>query len=252
VGERAWFVARLGPAQQESVLPLSIPERYEGAMTQVRSLKSLVVWVLLQGCAVTGNVAPHDRNQDSTRGLLLVGKRFKPGKPKPPPQPPKPPSTNPGPTGTSESARTDGLGKPARPPARSAEPSYKLGESDGGPGQWEKAPARPKGAGYQREVTGAPEGVEYAVPAATKSGKVMFDGYKGGKLQDAKDWSRWPPENENFWQESLLEEAQRQINAARGTPIEWHLPSGDKANAVRALLRRNGIEGIDVKVTQKK
>ena len=27
-------------------------------------------------------------------------------------------------------------------------------------------------------MTGAPEGVEYSVPAATKSGKVLFDGYK--------------------------------------------------------------------------
>jgi hypothetical protein len=246
------FAARLGLAQRESGLPLFIPGRYEGAMTQVRSLKGLLLWVLLQGCAVTGDVAPHNRSEDSTRGLLLGGKRFKPGKPKPPPQHSKPPATSPPPTDTSATARTDGSGKPAKPSVHTAEPSYKLGESDGGPGQWEKAPTRPKGAGYQSEVTGAPEGVEYAVPAATKSGKVLFDGYKGGKLQDAKDWSRWPPENENFWQESLLEEAQRQINAARGTPIEWHLPSGDKANAVRAVLRRNGIEGIDVKVTQKK
>ncbi|HEX8698019.1 MAG TPA: Tox-REase-5 domain-containing protein [Myxococcaceae bacterium] len=131
-------------------------------------------------------------------------------------------------------------------------PSYKLGESDGGPGQWEKAPVRPKGVGYQKDVTGAPEGVEYAVPARTSSGKVLFDGYKDGKLLDAKDWEQWPPVNAEFWQQGVLADVERQLSAARGTPIEWHLPNEDKAKAVRQFLENEGIKGIDVKVTRKK
>jgi hypothetical protein len=127
-----------------------------------------------------------------------------------------------------------------------------LGESDGGPGQWEKAPVRPKGVGYQKEITGAPEGVEYAVPARTPSGKVLFDGYKHGKLLDAKDWEQWPPADAKFWRQGVLEDAQRQLSAARGTPIEWHFPNEDKARAVRKLFDDAGISGIDIKVTQKK
>jgi hypothetical protein len=127
-----------------------------------------------------------------------------------------------------------------------------LGESDGGPGLWEKAPVRPKGAGYQKEVTGAPEGVEYAVPARTPSGKVLFDGYKDGKLLDAKDWEEWPPANTEFWQRGVLEDARRQLEAAPGTPIEWHFPNEDKARAVRRLFVNSGIRGIDITVTRKK
>jgi hypothetical protein len=127
-----------------------------------------------------------------------------------------------------------------------------LGESDGGLGQWEKAPVRPKGAGYQSEITGAPAGVEYAVPARTPSGKVVFDGYRDGKLLDAKDWEQWPPADATFWQQSVREDARRQIEAARGTPIEWHFPSEDKAQAVRKLFVNTGVTGIDVKVTRKR
>jgi hypothetical protein len=130
-------------------------------------------------------------------------------------------------------------------------PSYKLGESDGGPGQWEKAPVRPKGSGYQHDITGAPEGVEYAVPAPTKSGKVLFDGYRNGRLLDAKDWEEWPPANKNFWREGVLADARKQIAAAKGTPIEWHFSSKDKANAVSELFQDSGILEIEVKVTRK-
>jgi hypothetical protein len=44
------------------------------------------------------------------------------------------------------------------PPVRPPKPSYRVGESDGGPGQWVKAPKRNKGVEYQRQVTEAPRG----------------------------------------------------------------------------------------------
>lgn len=182
---------------------------------------SLLALLLLQACATPPKT-------------LLCGKPFKPSSSKPAAQPSKPPANNP-PHGS-----------------RSAAPSYKLGQSDGGPGQWEKAPVRTKGAGYQQEITGAPEGVEYAVPARTPSGKVLFDGYRDGKLLDAKDWEKWPPADAEFWQRSVREDALRQLNAARGTPIEWHFPNEDKAQAVRTFFNSAGISGIDVKVTRKK
>jgi hypothetical protein len=89
----------------------------------------------------------------------------------------------------------------SQPPKMSSQgsikPTYKLGASDGGPGRWEWAPVRPQGSPYQQQVTGAPAGTEYAVPAPTPSGKVLFDGYNGALL-DAKDWEKWPPADTHF------------------------------------------------------
>ncbi len=139
----------------------------------------------------------------------------------------------------------------AQPPAKSANPSYQLGASDAGPGQWSVSPKRSKGAAYQQQVTGAAPGVEYAVPAETPSGKVLFDGYKDGKLLDAKDWSRWPPTDKKFWHQGVVDEATKQVEAANGTPIEWHFPVQEKADIVRELLKTHDIQGIEVVVTPK-
>ena len=55
------------------------------------------------------------------------------------------------------------------PPAPEVVPSFKLGESDGGPGTWVRSPKYPAhlpdAAKYQQQATGAPEGMEYRVQA---------------------------------------------------------------------------------------
>lgn len=133
-------------------------------------------------------------------------------------------------------------------------PSYRVGESDGGPGKWAESGKRPKGEDYQEQITGAPRGTEYEVPAETPKGKVMFDGYKDGKLLDAKDWSGYPPANHEkypFWQHGQLSDARKQLEAAKGTPIEWHFSNQENANIVRQLFQNNDIEGIVVKYTPK-
>jgi len=198
--------------------------------------------VLLLACATPPQLVPSSGGPDTTQRVLLNGKRFKSGGTKASAQSPK--------SSGSGSAATEP--RTSQRPTRVTAPSYKLGESDGGPGQWEKAPVRPRGAGYQKEITEAPEGVEYAVHARTPTGKVLFDGYKDGKLLDAKDWEQWPPANTEFWQQGVLEDARRQLDAAPGTPIEWHFPNEDKAQAVRRLFINRGIRGIDIKVTRKK
>ena len=58
--------------------------------------------------------------------------------------------------------------------------------------------------------------------------------------------------NKRIWQDSVRAAALKQLEAARGTPIEWHFPSEDKARAVRELFEANGISGVDVRVTPKK
>jgi len=208
--------------------------------------------LLLQGCAASLAIGPPEGCRSHTDSTQLCGRRFKPGGSKASVQPSKPSDKSPAAKEPREPSGAAGSSKPGPSVPRVAAPSYKLGESDGGPGQWEKTPVRPKGAGYQKEITGAPEGVEYAVPARTPSGKVLFDGYKDGKLLDAKDWEQWPPADAEFWQRGVLDDAEKQLGAARGTPIEWCFPNEEKAQAVRKLLDGEGIGGIDVKVIRKK
>lgn len=136
-------------------------------------------------------------------------------------------------------------------PHRQTLRSPKHGDSGGGPGQWVQSPKRGKGVAYQEQVTGVQRGTEYAVPADTKSGKVLFDGYKDGKLIDAKDWKKWPIPGKEFSAQSVLSDARKQVKAANGVPIEWHV--SDKANAdlTRSILKDNGIKGIKIIHTSK-
>ncbi|ATB42655.1 hypothetical protein CYFUS_008134 [Cystobacter fuscus] len=129
--------------------------------------------------------------------------------------------------------------------------SPKHGDSDGGPGQWAKSPKRGKGVAYQEQVTGIDRGTEYAVPANTKSGKVLFDGYKDGKLIDAKDWKKWPIPDKDFSTQAVLSDARKQVQAAKGVPIEWHVSDKGSADLVRSIFKENNLKGIKVIHTPK-
>jgi hypothetical protein len=149
-------------------------------------------------------------------------------------------------------------GDGAKPP-RPEKPSYEHGQSDGGPGVW-GPPSTPRtsattqrGAAFQERITGAPPGTEYKVPLARReSGNVDFDGYDPARntLLDAKDWNNWPPSKPPFLRDSaidgILGEARDQIDAANGTPIEWHFSNAEKAAEVRDIFADHGITGIDV------
>ncbi|WNG57416.1 hypothetical protein F0U59_23595 [Archangium gephyra] len=127
----------------------------------------------------------------------------------------------------------------------------KHGDSDGGPGQWAKSPKRGKGVAYQEQVTGIERGTEYSVPANTKSGKVLFDGYKDGKLLDAKDWNKWPIPDKDFSTQSVLSDARKQVQAAKGVPIEWHVSDKGSADLVRSIFKESNLKGIKVIHTPK-
>jgi len=45
---------------------------------------------------------------------------------------------------------------------------------------------------------------------------------------------------------NLVEQAQRQLRAAKGTPIRWHVAEAKTADAIRKLFAGNGVEGIEV------
>ena len=134
---------------------------------------------------------------------------------------------------------------PPMPPLRPA--AQVLGKTEGGPGVWAASPTRAKGADYQEQISGVVRGVEYDVPfAGVASGKVRFDGYDAQRkvLLDAKNWERFPPDNSDFWHKGTLREAQAQIEAAKGMPIEWHFSTRESLQVVKLLFREQNISGI--------
>jgi len=105
-----------------------------------------------------------------------------------------------------------------------------------------------RAARYQSQISGRLPDVGYQVDG------VNFDGYDliRGVLLDAKgpgyagfvkdgkfrDWFRG--------QDSLIDQAQRQLNAANGHRIEWHIAEEDALPAFRRLFRENNISGINL------
>ena len=107
------------------------------------------------------------------------------------------------------------------------------GSSDGGPGAWTKANEglAPEEAAYRQKATGAPQGTVYNVPNTdAPTGVTSFDGYDpaANTLIDAKYWNKWPID-EGFSSDSVVKQAQRQIDAARGMNIVWKIPSPETA-----------------------
>ena len=125
------------------------------------------------------------------------------------------------------------------------------GKSEGGPGKWGKSPKRTGGEAYQEQISGVERGTEYNVNG------TWFDGWDSnrGVLQDAKDWSGYPPLDQSFWQPGVVDEANRQLQAiaatAPGTPIEWVFSTQSGADAVAQVLGSNRISGITTVVIPK-
>jgi hypothetical protein len=124
-----------------------------------------------------------------------------------------------------------------------------------GPGEWtpkrEHMPG--KSQRYQSQVTGAPEGWVYRVRTGPgPKDFVDFDGFKNGALKEikgpgyrellekmhGKDWFKGL--------DSMVKQAARQLDAARGTPIQWHFAEKEVADAVRQLFKTEGLEAIEV------
>lgn len=84
-----------------------------------------------------------------------------------------------------------------------------------------------------------------------------FDGYDPERnvLLDAKDFNDWPPQGPEFLRRKAIDQltagAQDQLAAAKGTPIEWHVPTEAKANEIQDILNDGGYGAITVVVTPK-
>jgi YD repeat-containing protein len=100
---------------------------------------------------------------------------------------------------------------------------------------------------YQEFVTGIKAGNALDVNG------VRFDGIRGKTLLEAKSsYANFVNKNGEFYswfkgKDSLLDQAQRQIDAADGASIEWNFSSQKSLDATKKLLNDNGIEGIDFK-----
>jgi hypothetical protein len=123
------------------------------------------------------------------------------------------------------------------------------GAASSGPGEWiqvnESMSASARS--YQEQVTGAPKGSAYRVKGGGE--KADFDGYREGVLLEAKG-----PGYEAFFEktlepkrffkggEGLLQQAQRQLMAAQGTPIRWIVAEKRFAEALRKLFTNSGFD----------
>ncbi|HLL55470.1 MAG TPA: Tox-REase-5 domain-containing protein [Myxococcaceae bacterium] len=126
------------------------------------------------------------------------------------------------------------------------------------PGQWKKAksPAKGRAGKYQQQVTGHPPDEVYMVE------DVEFDGYLagddvlihvengGGVLLDAKGkgYQRFFKDDlspqkwfKNTGMQKLLDQASRQVEAARGIRIRWHVAEEKAAAAIKKLLFDEGF-----------
>jgi len=83
---------------------------------------------------------------------------------------------------------------------------------------------------------------------------VRFDGFKDGVLLEAKGLgyankftAQMSPKK---WftkgAEGLRDQAVRQSLAANGVPIRWHVAEAKAADAIRAILKKAEVYGIDV------
>ncbi len=103
-----------------------------------------------------------------------------------------------------------------------------------------------RAAAYQSRITGLGNNVGYVVDG------VKFDGFANGALLDAKGpgyatfvkGGQFQP----WWNgaDSLVAQAQRQLQVAGGTPIQWHFAEEAAANATQNLFQTHGISGIQI------
>jgi RHS repeat-associated protein len=98
---------------------------------------------------------------------------------------------------------------------------------------------------YQQQITGRSGGAYFL-------NGVKFDGIEAGVLLEAKGpgYATFVRSGEFLaWfrgRDALVDQARRQIAAARGTPITWHVAEEEAATAIRTLFRGNGITGINI------
>ena len=114
---------------------------------------------------------------------------------------------------------------------------------------------------YQAQITRHEPGYAYRVlDESAPTGRVLFDGFDGKVLQECKgpgyDQFLDPKRPGRFmwWFErtqvkvsgGMVDQARRQLTAAKGTPVRWYVAERDSADAIRKLLKEHDLEQIEV------
>ncbi|QRK10799.1 hypothetical protein JQX13_12435 [Archangium violaceum] len=124
-----------------------------------------------------------------------------------------------------------------------------------GPGQWIQKTEHmsDEAKRFQSEMTGAPEGWVYRVRTGPgPKDYVHFDGFKDGVLIEVKGPGYKKllekMQGKQWFEgvEEMLEQAERQVKAARGTPIQWHFAEREVADFMRELLKQQNSGSIKV------
>jgi hypothetical protein len=115
------------------------------------------------------------------------------------------------------------------------------------PGRWVKKneAMSARARAYQSQITGR-SGEVYVI------GDAEYDGLVDGVLVEAKgpgflsfldrkDFKRWFQNKRK-----IIEQAQRQSQAVRGIPLEWHVAEPELKKALEALFKRERIIGIKI------
>ncbi|WP_130510026.1 Tox-REase-5 domain-containing protein [Krasilnikovia cinnamomea] len=119
-----------------------------------------------------------------------------------------------------------------------------------GPGTWSRVyeSMSARAAAYQGRITGVPHGIGYSLNG------VKFDGFRAGVLIDAKGpgYATFVKDGRFVgWYkgaDALVDQAERQLRAAHGAKIEWHVAEPDAATAIANLFTDQGISGIKIVV----
>ncbi|WP_371746329.1 Tox-REase-5 domain-containing protein [Myxococcus sp. CA040A] len=123
-------------------------------------------------------------------------------------------------------------------------------------GEVSRAELSPRARRYQEQITGHTADEAYWLGGVSQgSGGVKFDGFEKSVLLEAKGPGYANTFLDNLkpkvWFEksgakALADQARRQLAAARGAPIRWHIAEEKTAEAIRKLFDANDVEGIEV------
>jgi Restriction endonuclease fold toxin 5 len=130
----------------------------------------------------------------------------------------------------------------------------------GGPGGWvaKNESMSDRARAYQDQVTGQPKAAgSYVYQVSGGGATAGFDGYRDGKLIEAKgpgyagftkngQFQAWWADSPSGGRQ-IVQQARREVQAADGTPIEWDVTEPQAAQAIKQLLKSNGISGITVR-----
>ncbi|WP_341466424.1 Tox-REase-5 domain-containing protein [Mycobacteroides abscessus] len=102
---------------------------------------------------------------------------------------------------------------------------------------------------YQEAITGRPISDAYLVDG------VKFDGYPNGVLTEVKGQyaqfvNKETGQFQTWWKgsDAIASQARRQLDAAKGSPVQWIVAEPQAAAAFQELFNANGISGIIIKV----